>query len=261
MYSSVAHSIASSFILLVVLLYRMALIRKREEGVRLALVNAEQNLIREQSVSKERDMLISMLTHELRTPLAAIQMLIATENVQDKKSADVTSAIQDINAIMSRCLDASRIDAKTIHPVFSDVDVSLLVRDLIKASSCSHRYHLDGVDDARVRTDQSLLQIALLNLFENAQKYSPPEKEIRVRLRPLETQGEVEITVVNCVPPGEWPDSEKLFNKFYRGTHANRVAGSGLGLYIVKALVEKLGGCISCEKAEAEICFRLVLPC
>lgn len=261
LYSNVAHSIASSFILISVLLYRMALIRKREERVRLALVHAEQNLIREQSVSKERDMLISMLTHELRTPLAAIRMSIATENVQDEKSADVTRAIQDINSIMSRCLDASRIDAKTIYPVFSDVDVSSLIRDLIKASSYSHRYHLDGGADVQVRTDQSLLQIILLNIFENAQKYSPPEKEIRVRLRPLETQDGVEITVVNCVPNGEWPDSGKLFNKFYRGTHAHRVAGSGLGLYIVKALVEKLGGRITCEKAEADICFRLVLPC
>ena len=261
LYSNVAHSIASSFILISVLLYRMALIRKREERVRLALVHAEQNLIREQSVGKERDMLISMLAHELRTPLAAIQMSIATENVHDEKSADVTRAIQDINSIMSRCLDASRIEAKTIHPVLSDVDVSSLVQDLIKASSYSHRYHLDGVADARVRTDQSLLQIILLNIFGNAQKYSPPEKEIRVRLRPLETQDGVEITVANCVPKGEWPDSGKLFNKFYRGTHAHRVAGSGLGLYIVKALVEKLGGRITCEKAEADICFRLVLPC
>ncbi|NDB69754.1 MAG: sensor histidine kinase, partial [Methylocystaceae bacterium] len=261
LYSNVAHSIVSSIILISVLLYRMALNRKKEEHVRLALFDAEQNLIREQSLGKERDMLMSMLTHELRTPLAAIQMSIATKNVQYEKMADVTQAVQDINSILSRCLDASRIEANTIHPVLSDVDMVSLVQDLIKASSDSHRYHLDAVADVQIRTDKGLLQIILLNILENAQRYSLPKKEIRVHLCPLEKQDGVEITVVNCVPNGEWPDIEKLFNKFYRGTHAHRVSGSGLGLYIVKALVEKIGGRITCEKAEPDICFRLVLPC
>jgi signal transduction histidine kinase len=261
LYSNVAHSIVSSIILISVLLYRMALNRKKEGHVRLALFDAEQNLIREQSFGKERDMLMSMLTHELQTPLAAIQMSIATKNVQYEKMADVTQAVQDINSILSRCLDASRIEANTIHPVLSDVDMVSLVQDLIKASSDSHRYHLDAVADVQIRTDQGLLQIILLNILENAQRYSLPKKEIRVHLCPLEKQDGVEITVVNCVPNGEWPDIEKLFNKFYRGTHAHRVSGSGLGLYIVKALVEKIGGRITCEKAEPDICFRLVLPC
>jgi signal transduction histidine kinase len=261
LYSNVAHSVASTGILSSVMFYRMVLMRKREAYVRGALAATRQKLVQEEAVSKERDMLISMLTHELRTPLAAIQMSLAVKDFPKEKRVEVGRAIQDINLIISRCIDASRIDAHAIHPVYAEVDVSELVRELIETSGQSSRFRLECRDEARIQTDRGLLQVVLLNLFENAQKYAPEHDEIRVSLQWSAGSEGMELTVANRLKNEEWPDGDKVFGKFYRGTHARRIAGSGLGLYIVKSLIEKLGGHVSYEKSEADIRFRVVLPC
>jgi signal transduction histidine kinase len=262
LYSNVAHSVASTCILGGVIFYRMVLIRKREETVRLALESTQQQLAQEEIISKERDMLISMLTHELRTPLAAIQMSLALRGLSGDEKDDVNKAFQDINSIISRCLDASRIDAHSIYPEISDVDVSNLVQDLIVSSRYRARFQLELFDEIWVKTDKNLLQVILLNLFENAQKYGHRDSTIRVLLREYNDYPKrIEISVINHSQEGEWPDSDKIFSKFYRGAHAHRLSGSGLGLYIVKALVEKLGGNVFYDRDETDVCFRVVLPC
>jgi signal transduction histidine kinase len=261
LYSNVAHSVASTCILGGVIFYRLLLIRKREAIMHLALENAQQKLLQEEAISKERDMLISMLTHELRTPLAAIQMSLALRGLSDEQNNDLNKAFQDINSVISRCLDASRIDGHSIVPEISDVDVSSLVHDLILTSRYRDRFEFNCFVEIWVKTDKNLLQVILLNLFENAQKYAPADSAIRVGLKQYDHPTRIEIGVINRSQEGEWLDQEKIFSKFYRGTHARRVSGSGLGLYIVKALVEKLDGSVSCDRDGADVHFRVVLPC
>jgi signal transduction histidine kinase len=188
-------------------------------------------------------------------------MSLALRGLSDEQNNDLNKAFQDINSVISRCLDASRIDGHSIVPEISDVDVSSLVHDLILTSRYRDRFEFNCFVEIWVKTDKNLLQVILLNLFENAQKYAPADSAIRVGLKQYDHPTRIEIGVINRSQEGEWLDQEKIFSKFYRGTHARRVSGSGLGLYIVKALLEKLGGSVSCDRDGADVHFRVVLPC
>jgi signal transduction histidine kinase len=107
-----------------------------------------------------------------------------------------------------------------------------------------------------------MLAIVLGNLLDNACKYSPPTSRIRVHLEPQTIAGQRGLLWIISNPPGVagLPDPDHIFQKYYRGTQARRVSGSGLGLFLVKAILELMNGKISYDATSGDANFHVWLP-
>jgi signal transduction histidine kinase len=118
---------------------------------------------------------------------------------------------------------------------------------------------VDAPSDLRVLADESLIRQALVNLIENAAKYSTHEGTIRLKAR---FQGREGLITVEDEGPGiAAEDLPYVFERFYRAEeHSRRVKGSGLGLTIVKGFVELSGGKVRVESSPAGTRFSISLP-
>jgi len=154
-----------------------------------------------------------------------------------------------------------------VKPRLDRTDITELVVNLVEQYSrqCTDRRFLvtKGTDATEVLADSDLLQLALRQLLDNACKYSPPGSAVEVS---LELQNEqAAVRVLNSGIPIRAHERTRIFERFYRGVEARRLApGSGLGLYFAHKIVQAHGGSMELEDqtaASAEgSAFRLTLP-
>ncbi|MFL5954253.1 MAG: ATP-binding protein [Gaiellaceae bacterium] len=195
---------------------------------------------------------VSLVSHELRSPMAAVIGAARTlqsrwrELQPDQREAflaligDETTRLADL---IGDVLDTSRIDAGTFTYRFTDVDVAALVRETVATASI-------GQDEVpvvaevgsvpRVRGDAERLRQVFANLVDNAVKYSPAGEPVEVRVSP--SDGAVLVSVQDRGPGIESQDHRLIFEKFGRVTGAGAKPGTGLGLYIARSIAEAHGG-------------------
>lgn len=211
--------------------------------------------------------------HELRTPLTAIRS-IGEVGLQDRKDArhyrEVIGSMLEENQRLTHLVDnllfLSRVDAKsfTVHP--EEINLFSLVRQTVEfiqalAEEKNQTITLSGKKNVTVQADRALLKQALLNLLDNAIKYSPENSPVEVSLR----YGENDSAILEVIDrgPGIPPQHrEKIFQRFYRVDkgRSRDMGGSGLGLAIVRWAVEAQGGVIQLESKEgAGSSFRIIL--
>jgi signal transduction histidine kinase len=175
--------------------------------------------------------------------------------------AHETSRLADL---IGDVLDTSRIEAGTFSYSFADVDLAQLVRD--SAAAAGHAQDEVAVEAIvrdqlpPVRGDRDRLRQVLVNLIDNAVKYSPPGDEVRVEAE--NADGRVVIEVRDR-GPGISPEHQRvIFEKFGRvnvGEHAK--PGTGLGLFIARSIAEAHGGALEVRSAPGRgATFRLSLP-
>ena len=116
-----------------------------------------------------------------------------------------------------------------------------------------------------IEADPVLLRTVFSNLLDNAIKYSKDASQVELVAELLMFEGRDGFRLRICNNIGETglPDPARVFEKYYRGRDASRVTGSGLGLYIVRNFVNRMGGNVRCEVTETpnkEVCFELWLP-
>jgi len=201
-----------------------------------------------------RDALIGSVSHELRTPLAGIigstSVLAQSPAVaQDKGLSSLVLGVrreaERLNGDIQNLLDATRISSDGIMPNWEWVDPEDVINGALarKRTLIGERpVNLSVADDLPlIYVDASLIESALGQLIENAAKYSPPSVPIAISAA---QHGEtVHIKVVDKGDGLSFGDAERIFERFYRAPHhAGSVAGSGLGLWIARALVEACGG-------------------
>jgi two-component system OmpR family sensor kinase len=210
------------------------------------------------SAAQDRRLLLSRLDHELKNPLTAMRAALA--NV----SATATGSDQDtaLRSIEAQVLRLSRLtsDLRKIADVEGadvdrrPVDVGALLEEameIAREQPAAAQRSL-GLDLPRapwplpqVRGDWELLSLALLNLVDNAMKYTAPGDRIEVRAR--ESSGMVVVEVADT-GPGIGPDDlGHIWEELYRSPDARTVPGSGLGLALVRAVVERHGGTVDAE--------------
>jgi K+-sensing histidine kinase KdpD len=201
-----------------------------------------------------RDALIGSVSHELRTPLAAIvgasSVLAQSPAVeQDEHLSSLVRVVRKeaerLNGDIQNLLDATRISSDGIRPHREWVDPE----DILSGALARKQRLLDDrqvtftvADDLPlVYVDPSLIERALGQLIENATKYSSPDTPISVSA--AQDGNTIQIKVVDQgegIEPGE---AEQIFQRFYRSArHASAISGSGLGLWIARALIEACGG-------------------
>jgi len=223
-------------------------------------VYALQDVTEERALEKTRSDFVTTASHELRTPLAAVYGAIRTLRRADVELSeeDETQFLEMIEAeatrlarIVEQILLAGQLDADAVELHVTECDPSEIAAGVIESAqvhvpeTISLALDVDGAP--KISCDENKLRQVLVNLVDNAVKYSPGGGRVELRVR--NGLGSCVIDVVDeglGIPPGE---RERIFEKFYRldpqQTHG--VGGSGLGLYICRELVERMEGRLSVE--------------
>lgn len=221
--------------------------RQREELDRL--------LVHERQVNALQRQFVAMASHEFRTPLAIIdaaaqRLCRSTTNVSGdyvhEKAGVIRSAVVRMVDLMESILASGRLETGQITLKRSEGDLkALLVSccDRQRHLSRSHVFHLDLAPIPDVLTfDRSAMEQVFTNLISNAVKYSPNAPDIHVRARADEKTVEIAISDSGIGMDAE--DLPKLFQPYYRARSATGIAGTGIGLNVVKQVVELHGGTV-----------------
>jgi len=222
-----------------------------------------RNISREMALAKLKSDFVSNVSHELRTPLSLIRLYAETLELGRLKSeakcqeyySIIRKESERLSALINNILDFSRIEAGRKEYDFRDTDVGELVHNTLE----SYRYQIEqngfafeeriAPDVPRLRVDREALARSLLNLVNNALKYSQDRKFIGVNV--FRDNGAVKLEVVDHgigIPEDE---QGKIFEKFYRvgDPLVHNTKGSGLGLSLVRHVVTAHGGQVLVDSA------------
>ena len=249
-------------------------IRDPETGEAVLALGIVRDISQQKEIEQLQRDFVSIVSHELRAPLTAIKGFAKTLVVKDEELSPATrreflSTVNEQAERLARLVDdllqVSRIDAKRVRVEWSEVDVADVLRDLMGQfhSKWGARRVVVDVDRGLpvVRADRQKFEEILINLIDNAIKYSPESTPVRVSARV--TGNELEIAVADRGFGIAPDDAAELFQKFQRiTTPATRdIGGTGLGLYIVKGLVEAHGGRVWVESVPgAGSTFAFTMP-
>jgi two-component system sensor histidine kinase KdpD len=207
---------------------------------------------------KLRSTLLASLSHDLRTPLAAITGSVTTlrqfeTSLAPEQRRDLLQGIEEeaqrLARFIANLLDMSRIEAGALKPKREAFDVGDVVRLSVERARKSFAGSEFQTSLARelpfVEGDPGLVEQVLFNLLDNAQKYGG-ERPILIHARAVGP--EVVLSVTDDGPGIKPADLERIFEKFYQGGRPDgRKTGVGLGLSIAKGLIEAMGGRIWAE--------------
>lgn len=219
-------------------------------------------LVREVRRSERHDSFINAVTHELKTPVASIRLHLETlqrREVQEAQKQEfyrlMLSDADRLTETVEQVLRAGRAGDKRTGREKSEVDFGQVVRDCMDATRTRHhlpaealRYEEASSNGLQVRGNADDLRTAVFNVLDNAVKYSGERVEVRVRLEAPDEKRillRVQDQGVGIAPE----DVKRIFKRFYRVTHRPlaHVKGTGLGLFIVKAIAQKHGGKVFAE--------------
>ncbi|MGZ8697679.1 MAG: ATP-binding protein [Gaiellaceae bacterium] len=214
--------------------------------------------------------LLRAVSHDLRTPLMGIltsASALAREDLvlDDADRADLLATILDearrLDRLVGNLLDLSRLQAGAAHPepqISAVDDLIVEVLDELGEEGSRVDVSLPEISPA-VRVDSSQIQRVLVNLIENALKYSPPSEPVHLQVSATST--EVLIRVVDRGPGLAVDELERIFEPFHRGSSGSNVRGAGLGLAIAQGFAEANGCRIWAESHRGQgATFALVLP-
>jgi two-component system sensor histidine kinase KdpD len=214
-----------------------------------------------QAAEKLRTTLLNMISHDLRTPLVSITGALSSLQQEDVKLDEAThhSLIENardeaerLNRLVGNLLDMTRIEAGGLQLAPELCDVQDLVGSALEQAERmveSRPVKVDvPADLPLVPMDFVLMVQVLVNLLDNAVKYSPPDSPIEVRAGIEDSELQIQVADRGIGIP--LADLERVFDKFYRVQRPGSVTGSGLGLSICKGIMEAHGGRIWAESLE-----------
>ena len=252
-----AHSVISAFLMYIMLQQRSAAIHREAEKNRLALHLAKQELVFEREKRDELGYFMTMITHELKTPLSVIRLSLDAMRLTGTLKNHVERSITDISSMIDRCAQLNNIEEHNIQIYHEACDPVSILQNLAAEYTCEARIDISTELTAPIHSDQLMLRLILRNLLENALKYSPAASPIRIGIRPKNSNSIV-ILFENSVET--LPDLHRIFDKYYRGQDAHRQTGFGLGLYLSRAVALLLNGTLDVSLHGHHIRFRLCLP-
>ena len=253
------YSMVSGLVFFFLLQYRAKALLKIESS-RAIVLKSEADHERQQR--EEQSMLMAMLSHEIKTPLSVLKLVVDEKVSGSDLEGHANRAVNNINFIIERCLQLGKIDANSMQVHKNDFRLDDFINNLIDVFKTRNQTVLKCHQNPIVHTDRDILRIIVSNLLENAIKYSPKESKIYIETSPQavnDTPG-VHIQFMNDVGGMGAPDPEQVFKKYYRNSSATKISGSGLGLYLVYQLVHLIGGDISYQSQEKKVIFNLWIP-
>jgi signal transduction histidine kinase len=206
--------------------------------------------VKQHRLNRMQRSFVSNVTHELKSPVASIQLALETMALRDlsveKRREFVSMMLDDtdrLSTLIDRILGAARIEKMRGRYTLEPLSMRHFLEEVLKEDR--HLYEKEGRTiileegrDARVAIDRSAMRVVLANLLENAARYSPKDSNIRIRLhRDLSS---CRLDVIDSGDGIAGKDLKNVFKMFWRGSEEqySRIrGGTGLGLYIVRTIV------------------------
>ncbi|MEC9368457.1 MAG: PAS-domain containing protein [Pseudomonadota bacterium] len=232
----------------------------------------ETALSREKQLNELQRQFVAMASHEFRTPLAVIDSSVQrlmrqkdklTPEMLETRATRIRSAVQIMSELMESTLSAASMDAGRIRINVDKVNLRELLRAACRRQADigdKHKFKLDlkGLPEI-ITADGNAIGQVFSNLLSNAVKYSPDNPEIR-----LKGWKDGDMVCVSVADHGLGIDAEDLpnmFNRFFRARTSSGIPGTGIGLNIVRMLVEMHDGTIEVTSKKGEgSCFTVKLP-
>jgi signal transduction histidine kinase len=233
-------------------------------------------LVREVRINERQSNFVSAVTHELKTPVASLKLYLDTLEMRDlpeSRRSDFYRTMRDdldrLNSTINNVLNAAMYtDRPVVDP--QPLDFARLVRRAIDLTRTRHQlpresFAYDGPESLRVRGDASALETAVLNLLDNAVKYSKDKESVKVEVAvAADEDGQAHLRVKDHGIGMSRAHLRFVFNRFYRiGSEVRRShKGTGLGLFIVKSVVKGHRGTVAAESAGPDrgSTFTVTLP-
>ena len=216
---------------------------------------------------------IANVSHELKTPLAAMKLSLETleEECKDRETAKkfINKAMERVKymeQLIEDLITLSKLENVGIQVNLKEIHFKAFIQKLISdlseiAQSKNVKIETDIPENAKVKTDEKMLHAIMKNLIDNAIKYNKEGGNVRVTFKEL--KNEIEISVCDTgigIPKSHIPF---IFERFYRveRSRSRKLGGTGLGLSIVKLATERLNGKVEVESEEGKgTCFKIYLP-
>ncbi|PWI41283.1 sensor histidine kinase KdpD [Streptomyces sp. ICBB 8177] len=196
-----------------------------------------------------RTALLAAVSHDLRTPLAAIKAAVSSLRADDvswspQDEADLLEGIEDgadkLDHLVGNLLDMSRLQTGTVAPLMQDVDLDEVV-PMALGGVPPDAVTLDIPETLpMIHADPGLLERVVANVVENAVKYSPAGRRVLIAASAL--HGRVEVRIADRGPGVPEAGKDRIFEPFQRYGDAPRGAGVGLGLAVARGFTEAMGG-------------------
>lgn len=198
---------------------------------------------------------ISNVSHEIKTPLAVLQnyakALNSSKLTEDKRKEYLNGIIiqtQKLSGLISNILKLNKLENQELVPEFKEFDLSELVRVCaLNFESLLEKKNLElecDIDEVKIVNSESLLEIVLNNLISNAIKFTD-EGKISISLKQDKTYATIKIADTGCGISKEV--GKHIFDKFYQADTSHSSEGNGLGLALVKKVIDVIGGEIFVE--------------
>lgn len=242
-----------------------------EKAVEVRTEKLQQLLVNEQQIHDKYVRFVSMIAHEFRNPLNIIEgqssmMELESESGIDnieKRVAAIRGSTARLANLFEQWLQSDRINHPGSKLNISSIDIGKMLAELIKTAIGFHPDHrlLFVSDQATIiiNCDNNLLQIAILNLIDNACKYSPHKSTVKLSM--MKQQDELAISVSDEGCGIEMADVGHIFDAYFRVDHEKHIKGTGLGLAFVKRIAEMHGGRIEVHsRPHAGSTFTIWLP-
>lgn len=210
------------------------------------------------ALSEKKDEFIALASHELKTPLTTLKgYLQMLQNEKGAKMADFfveksLKQLDRLNSLIGDLLDVSKVEAGKLQFNFETFDLRKTLVDILETfhyNTTSHMIRFSGYDDELiVLADQQRIEQVIINLLNNAIKYSPQSKEVFVT---LEKTKDFAVVKVKDMGIGLSQHQQKgIFKRFFRAEGVKNIAGLGLGLYISKEIIDRHQGYVTVESEQ-----------
>lgn len=247
---------------------------RNKKGKPVRLIGALSDITERKRSEQMKSDFVSFVTHQLRTPLSGIKWMLELATDMTENPEEVQSFIRDARVstdrlieLVNNLLDISRLERGRLQIALRRIDLADLTKGVVGEITPlllekKQTLSILAADDLpQPYADVQLLRQAILNLVSNAIKYTPAGGEIRIQIACENNRIRWAIKDTGIGIPKA--DLGKLFEKFYRAENASAIEtkGTGLGLYLVRLIVEQFGGNVWCESEEgAGSTFQFTLP-
>ena len=231
------------------------------------------NLQREKDLNDLKSKFVAMVSHEFRTPLAAIsssvEIMEMLENSEVKNSKEkvkdhlskIGMQISRMTELMNEVLLISKIESGSLTPQVEQFDLIELIED-VKNEFIYTDFEFNvssNVEHFPIKADRSMMMHILLNLTSNAIKYSPEKRVVDFNLYQNCNHAEISVRDYGIGIPDT--DKQKLFTSFFRASNIRNIPGTGLGLIIVKHFLDMLNASITFQSMENKgTTFKIDMP-
>jgi signal transduction histidine kinase len=212
--------------------------------------------IKQRRLNEMQRAFVSNVTHELKSPVASIQLALETlalrEMPEEKKREYIAMMLGDterLTTLIDRILGAARIGKTPGRYRMEPVSIRRFIEDILAEDRHLYekegrRIEFDEGRDVHAVIDRSAMRVVLANLLENAARYSPPDTRVRIRVHREMRSCRIDVVDGGNGIPGK--DLKNVFKMFWRGSEeeTRHLRGTGLGLYIVRNIVKNHGGSV-----------------